>query len=112
MDVISAFFMVSGALFICLAALGVLRMPELFSRMHSSTKAGTLGLGLMMISVALHFREASIVMRSASMIVFIILTAPVSAHVIARAAYRTGVPLWKNTVVDELKESHHKLEHL
>jgi multicomponent Na+:H+ antiporter subunit G len=107
MEWVSAILLVSGAMFIFIAALGVLRMPELFSRMHSSTKAGTLGLGLIMLAVATYFQESSITIRAAALVVFIILTAPVSAHVIARAAYLSGVRLWKHTVVDEYKNREH-----
>ena len=100
----STISLVTGSLFIFIAALGVLRMPELFLRMHSSTKAGTLGLGLVLFALALHFRQFSITIRSIATIVFIVLTAPVAAHVIARAAYRTGVKLWSGTIVNELKD--------
>lgn len=96
------FFMVAGAVFVAVAALGVLRMPELYARMHSSTKAGTLGLGLILLSVAIHFESLGIGARALATMMFVALTAPVSAHVVGRAAYYIGVPLWKGTLVDEI----------
>ncbi len=101
-------FMVFGAFFVMVAALGVLRMPELYARMHSSTKAGTLGLGLILFSVALHFGDIGIVARALATVVFIALTAPVGAHVVGRAAYYSGVKPWKGTLVDEIKQSEHQ----
>lgn len=104
-ELFSSLCLLIGALFIFIAALGVLRMPELYMRIHSSTKAGTLGLGFIFLGVAIFFQEVSIVMRSLATITFIILTAPVAAHIIARAGYKIGVPLWKGSIVDEMNET-------
>lgn len=85
-----------AGLFALVAALGVLRMPDLLLRMHASTKAGTLSCGLVMVSAALVFGDLSVAVRAAGVVVFLLLTAPVAAHMIGRAALRTGVPtrLW------------------
>jgi multicomponent Na+:H+ antiporter subunit G len=103
--VISAVFMVVGSTFMLIAALGVLRMPDFLTRLHCSTKAGTLGIGLIFLSVAVAFTELGISTRSFAAIVFLLLTAPVGAHVIGRAAYFIGTPLWEGTFVDELRRS-------
>ena len=104
-EILTAFFVVAGSLFAFIAGLGVLRLPDVLIRMHASTKAGTLGCGLVLVAVAVHFGEGGIVARAVAAIVFLMLTAPVAAHMIGRAAYRTGVPLWKGTVIDELARS-------
>ena len=104
-EIFTAILVVSGSLFAFAAALGVLRLPDVFIRMHASTKAGTLGCGLIFLAVAIHFGEIGIVVRAIAAFVFLILTAPVAAHMIGRAAYRTGVPLWRETVIDELAET-------
>ena len=104
-ELVTAILMVAGGLFAFAAALGVLRLPDIFIRMHASTKAGTLGCGLILAAVAVHFGETGIVARAIAAIVFVMLTAPVAAHMIGRAAYRTGVPLWQGTVIDELAGS-------
>jgi multicomponent Na+:H+ antiporter subunit G len=97
----------SGALFIAgatlalLAAIGVLRMPDVFTRMQASTKASTLGLGCLLAGVALRNPEWSFAVRAASIAAFMLLTTAVSAHVIARAAARGGAPLWAGTQIDE-----------
>ena len=92
-----------GALFVLVAALGLVRLPDLLMRMHAAAKAGTLGAGLLLIAIAVSSPETSVVARAAATIVFLLLTAPIAAHLIARAAYHTGeAALWKHTCVDEL----------
>ena len=102
---LTALLIVAGGFFALAAGLGVLRLPDVLIRMHASTKAGTLGCGLILVAVAVHFGEIGIVARAMAAIVFLLLTAPVAAHMIGRAAYRTGVPLWKGTVIDEFGRS-------
>ena len=103
-ELLTAGLVLAGALFTVAAGLGVLRLPDVLIRMHASTKAGTLGCGLILVAVAVHFGEIGIVARAVAAIIFLLLTAPVAAHMIGRAAYRTGVPLWHGTVVDELAD--------
>ena len=101
-EILTSFLVVPGGFFAFAAALGVLRLPDVLIRLHASTKAGTLGCGLILLAVATHFGETGIVARALAAILFLLLTAPVAAHMIGRAAYRTGVPLWKGMVTDEL----------
>jgi multicomponent Na+:H+ antiporter subunit G len=98
--VIGVLWMV-GSVFALVAAVGVLRMPDVFTRMQASTKASTLGLGCLAAGAALQMGDAASAIRLVSIVAFLLLTTPVSAHVIARAAYRAGVPLWSGTVLDE-----------
>lgn len=98
---ISAGLFVAGATLSLLAGVGVLRMPDVFTRMQASTKASTLGVGCFLAGVAIRHPEISFVIRAASIGAFVMLTAAVSAHVIARAAALSGAPLWKGTIVDE-----------
>lgn len=87
--------MIGGAAFMFLASLGVLRMPDLYTRMSATSKAATLGSGLVMLAAAVYFSEFSITVRVLAIIVFLLLTVPVAAHMIGRAAYFDGVPLWE-----------------
>ena len=96
--------MVIGAALILLAAVGVVRMPDLYSRMQSATKASTLGVGCTMLAVAVDFADLGITTRVVLIVAFVFLTAPVSAQMIGRAAYYVGVPLWKGTTLDELQD--------
>lgn len=86
-----------------LAAIGVFRMPDLFSRMQTSTKASTLGSGFLLLALSLHFAKLSVTARALAGWAFLLLTAPVAAHLVARAAYLMGIPLWEGTLKDELK---------
>lgn len=101
----------AGASFMFLAALGVLRLPDLLTRMHATTKAATLGATLIMLAVAMHFAQVAVVARAFGVILFIMMTAPVAAHVIGRAGYFVGSRLWEGTVKDELKPNYDPLTH-
>lgn len=94
-----------GALFVLLAALGIVRMPDLYLRISVTTKAATLGVGMILIGAAVYFNEASITTRALAIVFFLLLTAPVGAHLIGKASYYVGIPLWKRSVVDDLKDT-------
>ena len=94
--------LLSGGFFCLVASLGMLRLPDLLTRMHAATKAGTLGVGLLVWAAALHFAEFGMTMRALTVALFIFLTAPVAAHLIGRTAYRTGVELSDTTKIDQL----------
>jgi multicomponent Na+:H+ antiporter subunit G len=98
---LAAALVIAGATFALLAGVGVLRMPDVFTRMQASTKASTLGLGCLLAGVALLNPEFSFVIRAISLAAFMLLTTAVAAHVIARAAAISGAPLWTGTRVDE-----------
>ena len=100
-EIITAACLIGGGLFAFIAGLGLARMPDVFIRMHAATKAGTLGVGLIMAAVAVNFDDLGITIRAFAGIAFLIITAPVAAHLIGRAAYREGVPLWRRTAIDE-----------
>lgn len=91
-----------GAAFMVVAAIGVVRMPDLLMRLHCSTKSATLGVSCVMLGTALHFNDVAIWARALAAIAFLFATAPVAAHVLGRAAYCSGVPLWLGTLSDEL----------
>ena len=94
-----------GAVFLLLAGVGIVRLPDLYCRASATTKAATLGVGCLLVSSAMHFDDMQVTTRVLATIAFLLLTAPVAAHVIARAAYRTGVPLWPGTFQDELRDA-------
>jgi multicomponent Na+:H+ antiporter subunit G len=81
---------VVGAFFVPVAAVGVLRLDDLYMRMHAASKAGTLGSGVLLIAIAVFSQETDVVLRALAGVVFFLLTAPVSAHLLARAAYIVG----------------------
>ena len=110
-EILSSALLLIGATFALLAGVGILRMPDLFMRMQASTKASTLGIGCILGAVAVHFGELAITTRALATMLFVFLTAPVAAHMIARAAYFVGVPLWEGTIIDELRGHYDRRTH-
>lgn len=110
--IISILLIIIGALFMFVAALGVFRMPDLFLRMSATTKAATLGAGFILLAAAVYFNDFGVTTRALATIVFLLITAPVAAHMIGRAAYFNGVPLWEGTIVDELRGRYDERTHL
>ena len=102
-EVLAVALMLFGAFFVFVAALGAVRLPDLFLRMHAATKAGTLGAALVLAAAAAVFGTTAVATKALLTFVFLLLTAPVAAHVLGRAAYYDGVPLWERTEVDALE---------
>lgn len=101
-EMLIAILIVTGALFCLVAAAGMIRLPDTLIRMHAATKAGTLGAGLILAGLAFYFSQVGPVLRASLTLVFLFLTAPVGAHLIGRAAYRSGVQLFSRTCVNHL----------
>jgi monovalent cation/proton antiporter MnhG/PhaG subunit len=100
--VLSAIFLVAGAIICLIAAVGVLRLPDFFLRMHAATKAGVAGAGLVLIGVALAEPSLGMWIKLAVAIALLLLTTPIAGHLLARAGYVSGVPLWGGTREDQL----------
>lgn len=95
-----------GGILAVLAAVGIVRLPDVPTRMHASTKSGALGVMSIMTAAALYFGSGYVAAKVTAIIAFIVLTAPVAAHAIGRASYLMGVPLWDGTVKDELAQAY------
>jgi multicomponent Na+:H+ antiporter subunit G len=102
-DLIVAALIVVGTAFMLLAAIGLLRMPDVYTRLQVSTKGASLGAASVLLAVPFFYGDPAIAVRAILIILFIFLTAPISAHMLGRAAYIVGVPLWEKSVRDELK---------
>ncbi len=102
LQIIGAFITLTGSIFLFLGALGLMRMPDVYNRIQAGTKATTLGTMLSLFGLGLimpgWFGKIII------LIVFVLITNPVSSHVLARAAHFSGIPLSPKTVVDKLAE--------
>ncbi len=88
LDIIIAIFLLVGGFFALVAAIGVLRLPDVLTRMHASTKAGVLGSSLILIGGAIYLSEAEITVRVIAIILFLMLTSPIGAHMIGRASVK------------------------
>ncbi len=93
--------LVLGAFLMFLTGVGLVRMPDIFTRMHAATKSASLGVALLLLAAALVFQEAMVVTKALVTIAFIFLTAPVAASLLGRAAYARRTPLWEHSVLDE-----------
>lgn len=102
---IAGTLIVIGSIFTVLAAVGILRLPDLYMRMHAASKAGAVGSGLMLVGIAVASSEGSVALRAIAGFVFILLTTPVSAHLLARAAYFAGCRPSPLTATNDLEDS-------
>ncbi|MFB2550984.1 monovalent cation/H(+) antiporter subunit G [Ensifer soli] len=100
-----ALLTIGGAVFTLLAAIGILRFPDLYTRMHAASKAGTVGSGLLLLAAGLNAADPAVLMRALLGFVFFILTAPVAAHLLARAAHAAGQKQYGLSAVDEMKRA-------
>ena len=103
-DIIAAVFLLAGSFLALTAAIGLVRFPDLFTRMHAATKPQSLGLLFILIGVGLRMNDPQVTGMLILIAVFQLLTAPVSAHMVGRAAYRTGPIRHDLLVVDELAD--------
>lgn len=98
-----ALLLLAGSIFAVVSAVGVVRLPDLYTRMHAASKAGVVGAGLILLAVALISADYAVVLRAILGIVFLVLTTPVSAHLLARAAYLSGVKPDGATNINDLQ---------
>lgn len=110
-ELLSALLLIIGSVFILIAAIGLVRMPDVFMRMSASAKGATLGVGTTLLAAAVFFGELTVAAQAVATVVFVMLTTPVATHMIARAAYFNGTPLWANTLVDQLCDRYDRRTH-
>lgn len=92
---------VAGVFFMFVSSLGVFRLPDFYARIHAPTKAATLGLACLLAAVAMEVPDGTVATKAVLVLLFIGLTAPVGAHLLARTAYRNGVRAASPPRVDE-----------
>ncbi len=107
---IVGYLILQGAILSLIAAIGVIRLPDAYTRNHAASKSATLGvisilLGLFLYYILIDHHANSRVLLG---IIFVFVTAPVAGHLISRAAYNTGVPLWNKSVQDDLAKARSK----
>lgn len=102
LDIVASVLFVAGSFLVMVAGIGILRFPDLLARMHAATKPQVLGLSMLMTGLALEIHTGSAVWTLVLVVLFQLMTAPVSAHMVGRAGYRTGRIDRENLVVDDL----------
>jgi len=105
-ELIGTLLILAGAVFHLSAGLGILRMPDAYSRMRAGTKASTLGNTLVVGGIA--FFHPDWTLKLLLVIYFVLMTNPIASHALARAAYRIRVPMTSQTAVDALRDSREK----
>jgi len=106
-DIIGNLLVITGALFLFSAGLGVLRMPDTYNRIQTGTKATTLGTILLLIGLA--FLHPAWTFKLIILVFFVMLTNPVSSHALARAAHAIGIHETSTTVVDQLDSANEEI---
>jgi len=93
-----------GLVFDFFGCLGLVRFPDVYNRLHSSIKCVTLGTSSILFGLFLYKGFTATGIKALLCVVFLLLTAPVSAHVLARSAHKSGVKLSKESVCDKYSE--------
>lgn len=103
-----------GTFFYVVSSLGLIRMPDVYNRMQTATKSATLGSLGVIIGVGIwavgEIDSYSWILKTLTIAVFLLLTNPIAAHALIRAAYKSGVPLWEGSIIDKYKEAETSLE--
>jgi len=97
----AAILILVGSVFALTASIGLIRLPDLYTRMHAASKAGTLGSCVMLIALAICADDFAVTTRALGGVVFFLLTVPVSSHLLAKTAHASGLQLWSGSVVDD-----------
>ena len=101
LNVLSNVVLLLGLFFVFVGMIGLLRLPDVYNRLHATTKVATLGAFGVMSSIVLNVGFTPIGIKAITVGLFLLLTAPVASHMIGRAAKRHGVELCEETVIDE-----------
>jgi multicomponent Na+:H+ antiporter subunit G len=105
LDLVIGFLYLAGAFFNLSAVVGILRLPDLYCRLHSSSKNTTLGSLLILIGLALRemeLGEGPAAVKLLSIAILLLIVNPIGSHALARASYKYGAPLWQGSVVDQM----------
>jgi len=103
MEIAITILIILGSLFMLLGAVGLLRFPDIFMRMHAATKAPSLGATLMLIAFALYFADAITTTKAIVIMLFIFMTTPIASHAIGATAHRLKIKKWHKMKIDDLE---------
>ena len=106
----SLILFIIGLLFVALGMIGLIRLPDVYNRMHATTKVTTIGTSTIMLAIFLNTGFSPIGLKALTVSVFLVLTSPVVGHMVGRAAHRHGVPLCEESIVDEYDGTYKKRE--
>ena len=104
-EIIVSFLLIAGTMIMVLSSIGLIRFGDVFLRMHAATKAGTLGISLIMIGVALFFSDPLITIKLFTLMGIYFFTSPIGSQVLAHSAHISQVEMVKETWIDELVDA-------
>jgi multicomponent Na+:H+ antiporter subunit G len=99
---IAGILIILGSLFMLIASIGMVKLPDLYMRIHAATKAPTLGIFLMALGIIVYFFELWASVEGLIVILFVFITTPIASHMISRVAHTMGVKKTESTIVDEM----------
>lgn len=102
-EILTTICLLLGGGFMLVSALGVVRFPDIFTRMHAASKASSFGLGWLIMAIAFYFGTWTVILKCIAITIFVFLTVPIGSHMIGRVAYISGGCLWEKSVSDELR---------
>lgn len=94
-DIVIASCLVLGTFFIIVAAIGIVRMPDIYIRMHALAKAATIGIALLTIAAAIYFNDITITSLVIGINIFLIITAPTATHILGKVVIEQGCNMWQ-----------------
>lgn len=103
-DILAIFFLLGGVFFMLVGAIGVVRLPDAYHRLHAASKCSTLGLMGLVLAAMCHVGTLDVITKSIAVVLFAFAATPVGSHMLAKAAHRDGAEQWKGTLSDELAE--------
>jgi len=106
-EIFEIVFILIGSFFSVTAAIGVLRFPDFYTRMHSAGKVSSFGIGFYLLALITKYPDLDVIIKSLLCLFFIVLTTPISAHMLMRVAYHLKVPVTQIGLVDEYKKCMH-----
>ena len=104
MDWFAALFLGAGLVFMVVGAIGVVRLPDAYNRLHAASKCVTLGLTGMLLAACYHLGTAPVVSKALATIAFTFVATPIGTHMLAKAAHHGHLKMWERTLSDELAE--------
>lgn len=106
LDVLAVIFLGAGLFFMLVAAIGVVRLPDVYHRLHAASKASTLGLLGLLLGAIFHIGTLDVLTKAGIILLFAFIATPIGSHILAKASHRARDPLWKGTLDDELSRDH------
>lgn len=102
-EILISFCLISGAFFMLVASIGIVRFPDIYTRMHALAKAATMGIALLTIAVAIYYDNVTITSLVIGINIFLLLTAPIATHILGKVVVEQGYAMWQREESDKNK---------